>query len=169
VTAVTATLVGLLVLAALWTMQTRILRAVLGLGVVSVLTTLLIFQMGAPLAGAFELSVCAGLITVVFASTVSMIRPAEPAEQERRRSRQVLRVLLAAGLLLAAGGVALLMHRHGVSRLAPALPGGDDLTSQQVLWSTRRLDLVGLLAIVLVGVFGVVVLFKEQPEKEDHS
>jgi hypothetical protein len=38
-----------------------------------------------------------------------------------------------------------------------------------VLWSTRRLDLVGLLAIVLVGVFGVVVLFKEQPEKEDHS
>ncbi len=163
-----AALVGLLILAALWTMQASILRAVLGLAIVSVLTTLLIFQMGAPLAGAFELSVCAGLITVVFASTVSMIRPAEPAEQFRRRLRQVLRLFFASGVLVAAGGVALFMHLHGAARLAPPPPGAAE-TTQAVLWSTRRLDLVGLLAIVLVGVFGVVVLFKEQPEKEDES
>jgi NADH-quinone oxidoreductase subunit J len=168
VTIVAAALVGLLVLAALWTMQASILRAVLGLAVVSVLTTLLIFQMGAPLAGAFELSVCAGLITVVFASTVSMIRPAEPAEEGRRRLRQVLRVLFAASVFVAAGSVALFVHRHGVPRIAPppAEPVG---TAQEVLWSARRLDLVGLLAIVLVGVFGVVVLFKEQPGEEDRS
>ena len=169
-TALTAALVGLLILAALWTMQASILRAVLGLAVVSVLTTLLIFEMGAPLAGAFELSVCAGLITVVFASTVSMIRPAEPAEEPRRRSRQVLRVAFAAGVLAAAAGVALLVHLHGVPRLAPPPPpAAGGATTQEVLWSVRRLDLVGLLALVLVGVFGVVVLFKEQPEQEDHS
>ncbi len=163
-----AALVGLLILAALWTMQASILRAVLGLALVSVLTTLLIFVMGAPLAGAFELSVCAGLITVVFASTVSMIRPAEPAAQGRRRLRQLGRVALAGAVLAVAAGVALLMHLHGAARLAPppavASPG-----TQEVLWSVRRLDLVGLLAIVLVGVFGVVVLFKEQPDKEDRS
>lgn len=167
-TAVTVVLVGLIALAALWTMQASILRSVLGLAVVSVLTTLLIFQMGAPLAGAFELSVCAGLITVVFASTVSMIRPAEPAAQGRRRLRQLRRFLFASGVLAAAAGVALFMHLHGIARLAPPPPGVAP-TTQEVLWSARRLDLIGLLAIVLVGVFGVVVLFKEQPEKEDVS
>jgi hypothetical protein len=97
-----------------------------------------------------------------------MIRPAEPAAQGRRRARQLLRFLFATGVLAAAGGVALFMHFHGVARLAPPPPGAAP-TTQEVLWSTRRLDLVGLLAIVLVGVFGVVVLFKEQPEREDQS
>jgi ethanolamine transporter EutH len=32
---------------------------------------------------------------------------------------------------------------------------------QQVIWHTRQLDIAGQIIIILAGVFGVVILFKE--------
>jgi NADH-quinone oxidoreductase subunit J len=65
-----------LVFAALWTVMTRsLLKAALGLAVTSALIAVVLFRLESPLAGVFELSVCAGLITAVFVSAISLMKP----------------------------------------------------------------------------------------------
>jgi NADH-quinone oxidoreductase subunit J len=163
VTHATEILVALLALVALWTVQTTILRAAIGLAATSVVVTLLLFQMGAPLAAVFELSVCAGLITVVFASTISMTRPlddAAAAKCKTRRARRFHPAFFAVALV----GVALWASGYALEVTAPAAAAGGD--AREVLWGLRRLDLVGQIVTLFVGVFAVVVLFKEPDGKE---
>lgn len=65
-----------LVFATLWTVMTRsLLKAALGLALTSALVAIMLFKLDSPLAGVFELSVCAGLITAVFISAISLMRP----------------------------------------------------------------------------------------------
>ena len=154
----TEVLIGLLVLVALWTVQTTILRAAIGLAATSVVLSLVIFHMGAPLAAVFELSVCAGLITVVFVSTISMTRP--PTEAETKKEKTILaRRFHPAIIVSALAGVALWASGYVLEVAAPA---GPPASVRDVLWNVRRLDLLGQIIIVFVGVFGVVILFKEQ-------
>ena len=155
-------LLASLVAVALWTVQTTILRAAIGLAGVSVLLTILMFQMAAPIAGAFELSVCAGLVTAVFVSAISLTRQvsAEEAEQLRRLRARRLRPAIA----VAAAVAALLWPWSDVRDVAPA-PGGAGVAVRDLLWGERRLDLLGQLVIVFVGVYGFVVIFKDRGER----
>lgn len=165
----TYVLLGLLVAAALWTVLTpTLLRSAIALALTSALLTLVMFQLDAPLAGVFELSVCAGLITVIFVSAIALTRPLEEAqEEERQRSHgrrflPVLGVSAWVGVLLWAGGYALETR---------AAPEAASLGVREVLWTLRRLDLLGQIIVLFVGVFGVVILFKEKkaPAREESS
>jgi NADH-quinone oxidoreductase subunit J len=163
----TAVTVSLLVVAALWTVQASILLAALGLGVVSVLVTVLLFEMGAPLAGVFELSVCAGLITVLFTSIISMTRPLTQDAAATRRPKRLRRFLPALGLAALAGWIAF-VNGHVPEGLAA---GPETATGvREALWGLRRLDLAGLILMLFVGAFAVVTLFgdrdAEEPEGE---
>jgi NADH-quinone oxidoreductase subunit J len=156
----TISVLALALLAALWTVMTRsLMRSVIGLAATSVCVTALMFMLGANLAAVFELSVCAGLITVVFVSTVAMTQPASGAElRERTRSRlrrywPLPLILLAAGILLAALGPG----------LAVALPPPEEGAEvKDILWTKRPADILGQVAVILAGTFGVIVLFKER-------
>jgi NADH-quinone oxidoreductase subunit J len=158
-------LLAALVIAALWTVQTTVLRAAFGLGIVSALLTALMFEMGAPLAGVFELSICAGLITVILVSTVSLTPPrgreAERALEIVRKRRFHPAIILAAcvGALIWIGSYQL--------DVAPAPATGEDV--REVLWGTRRLELVGLMIVLFAGVFAVVVLLKERERKQKEA
>ena len=159
----TGAVLVLLALTALWTIQTTILRAAIGLAATSALVSVVVFQMGAPLAAVFELSVCAGLITVVFAATIHMTRPLDEegearceVRRQRRFSPLVLLVAGFGGLLWASG--------YALEVTAPVAVAAE--SSRDLLWSLRRLDVVGQLVILFVGVFGVVILFKERDEQE---
>jgi len=159
-------LIGLLVVAALWTVLTpTLLRSAIGLAVVSALLTLVMFQMNSPLAGVFELSVCAGLITVVFISTISLTRPPrEEGAAERRQARKqaflpLIGVVAAVGALLWATGYALDVK----------LPRSTYQPVREVLWNSRQLDLLGQIIIIFVGVFGVVILFKRRRDRTVRS
>jgi len=50
-----------------------LLRAAVALAVLSVALAAIFFKIGAPYAGAFELSVCAGLVTVLFIAAISSV------------------------------------------------------------------------------------------------
>lgn len=163
-TYVTGFVLVLLAATALWTIQTSILRAAIGLALTSALVSVVVFQMGAPLAAVFELSVCAGLITVVFAATISMTRPLDEKGAARCRVRRKAR-FSPLFLVVAAIGAALWASGYALEITAP--PSTATATSRDVLWGLRRLDLVGQLVILFVGVFGVVVLFKERDEPEE--
>jgi NADH-quinone oxidoreductase subunit J len=149
-------LLVLLFAVALWTVLTReLMRSVLGLALTSLMLTLLLFGMEAPLAGVFELSVCAGLITVIFVSTISLTRrvtaaqthEADPARWRRYIALPLILVIVGAFV----GSYSLVVH-------PPSAP--PTATVADVLWFARRFDLIGQLLVILAGVFGVVVLFK---------
>lgn len=161
-TSLTEPLILLLVLVALWTVQTTIMRAAIGLALTSVVLTLLLFHMGAPLAAVFELSVCAGLITVLFFSTIGMTRPLD--EAGRRVERKTLSKRFHPAFAVCAVVGVLLWGSGYVLEIAP--PQGDSPAVRDVLWGVRQLDLVGQILVMFVGVFGVVVLFKERKKEE---
>jgi NADH:ubiquinone oxidoreductase subunit 6 (subunit J) len=156
-------LVGL-VLSALFTVLIRdLLKGAIALAVMSAVLTIILFLLNAPLAAVFELSVCAGLVTVVFISAISMtkLRTKEEVAQHRQERRR--RFLALPVILIALAAIALAViwpHANdllaNVGSVAGAKAGAD------VFWKERQVDLLGQIVIILAGVFGVLIFFKER-------
>jgi len=159
---------GLMTLCALWAvMATDILKSALGLALASVFLSIAMFMMDSPLAGVFELSVCAGLITVVFISAISMIKPEGHTRSEdllSRRNRRLQKYLPLPCLLVVAC-ILLWMIRMEL----PAFSIADAFPRKlsEVMWDERRADIAGQAIIILIGVFGIVVLFKEYIKRKE--
>jgi NADH-quinone oxidoreductase subunit J len=76
-----------LMLTGLFTVMTSsLLKSGIGLAVTSAVLSAMMFRLGAPLAAVFELSVCAGLIPVIFITVISLTKPLKKDEAlaERR-------------------------------------------------------------------------------------
>jgi len=159
-------LVGLVSSALACILIRNLLKACIALAAVSGILALIMFLLDAHLAAVFELSVCAGLVTVIFISAISMTKvhsKEEIAEQERLRRRRFvpLPVLL---IVVLAGTLFVLWPR--LTELIPlANPPADLVSAPDLLWDKRQADLLGQIAIILVGVFGVLIFFKEREEK----
>jgi NADH-quinone oxidoreductase subunit J len=151
--------------AAVWTvMRGSLLRAVIALALTSIALTAIMFRLGAPIAAVFELSVCAGLITVVFMSTVSLTKPLTHKETLEYTKSRIKRFWLLP-LLIALAASALLYVTIPINFTLPAAP--EATTSfRNVLWENRQFDLLGQILIIFAGVFGVVVLFKHRAKDE---
>ena len=152
-----------MIASALWAVMARsLLRSAIALALTSVLVSVLMFKMNAVLAAVFELSVCAGLISVLFISTISLTQPLTRDEvvkhmKERfKRFRYLPLIIVIVGIVLS-----LFTVKPKVTLPLPEL----ETNVRRVLWDIRRLDMVGQVIILLAGVFGVVILFKERGEK----
>jgi NADH-quinone oxidoreductase subunit J len=159
----TIAVLALTLLAALWTVLTSgLMRSVIGLAAISVLITILMFMLGADLAAVFELSVCGGLITVVFVSTISMTQPPATKGEPHEGKRKPFRRYAILPILVAAAGIAVVVLSANMS--LPALPEAKGATAnaREVLWGARRTDLLGQVIVILAGAVGVTVLFKEK-------
>jgi NADH-quinone oxidoreductase subunit J len=158
--ALTIVVLALTILAALWTVVTKgLIRSALGLAAMSIFVTILMFMLGADLAAVFELSVCAGLITVVFVSTISMTEPSsKPDPLEKARNR--LRHNWFLPVILVTVGAVLAFLFIGIHIDLP--PAAAPVDVKDFLWKSRQTDLLGQIVIILAGAFGVVTLFKER-------
>ena len=155
----------LMVLAALWaSLTTLLLRATIALALTSAMLAVVMYSLGAKIAAVLELSVCAGLISVVFVSVISLTQRKPFKDYVTRRMSRMRRFWLLP-LVLVAIGVAL-SFVHAPVQLAIPVPGGDG-DVQTVMWSLRQLDLFGQILILLAGVFGVLVLFKKEEKDGD--
>ncbi|HVO77115.1 MAG TPA: hypothetical protein VMT60_03935, partial [Candidatus Bathyarchaeia archaeon] len=97
-------LLAILLAASIWTvMVSDLILSAIGLAVTSAILTLVLFHLGGPLAAVFELSVCAGLITVVFVATISLTR-AGSCEDARWERLGILKRFVWLPLLLAVVG-----------------------------------------------------------------
>jgi NADH-quinone oxidoreductase subunit J len=158
-------LLALLLAAGLFTvMVSELILSAIGLAVVSAILTLVLFQLGGPLAAVFELSVCAGLITVVFIATISLTARQDCEDSSWARVKMLKRLVFLPILLALVGLWLALAHPHPVTVAAPP---GEAENVRQVLWSSRRVDLFGQILIILAGVFGVAVLFKRHSDREE--
>lgn len=146
-------------LAAIWTVMGRsLLKATIGLAVTSAILSILIFRLGSPLAAVFELSVCTGLITVVFVSTISLTKPLthrDIVEMSKKRNRRF--IYLPIILLLAAFA----LIKAGIPKGLIMSTGETIGNVPDVLWNVRQLDMFGQIILIIAGALGVVVLFAE--------
>ena len=159
-------LAGLVGSALLCVLLNDLLKASVSMAVLSAILAIIMFALSADLAAALELSVCAGMITVVFISAISMTRTRTEEEnkvrvKDRRKRFAVLPVILIVALC-----AALFIFWPELNALIIEPEAAGDLASgSETLWGKRLVDLLGQVVIVLVGVFGILIFFKEDEKK----
>lgn len=152
-----------LVFSALWTVMTRsLIRSAIGLALTSAVLTMMMFKLHSPIAAVFELSVCAGLISVLFVSTISLTHPQTREEAMQHMKDRLTRfwylpvIVIIAAIILGAMRINLNFNLP-----MPEL----EKDARSVMWGARQLDIFGQIIVLLTGVFGVVVLLKETKKK----
>ena len=148
-----------MVVAALWTVMTRsLLKSTIGLAFTSAIITIIMFRLNSPLAAVFELSVCAGLITAVFVSTISLVKPITH-KQIVQMSKDRAKRFWYLPVIVVVVGIVLIFLNIPADLKMPA--GAVETDPRFVLWNSRQIDIFGQIVILLAGVFGIVLLFKE--------
>jgi NADH-quinone oxidoreductase subunit J len=157
-------LLGLLVLLSIGCCVFKdLLYVAISLAIISAVLALILFQFSANIAGVFELSVCAGLITVLFVATVSLTKDSDQKAETRLPTYFVpLFVLIFIGVSYFI--VQWLSHSVIATGI---LPPGE--TFQKVFWEMRSSDILGQVALLLAGVFGILALFRFKAKEKKHE
>src|SRR4030067_2605441 len=79
----TALLIGLVLFSVLAILLRDLLKSAISLAAASLLLGIIFFRMNAPYAGVFEISVVAGLITVLFILTIALTKTGEEVRESR--------------------------------------------------------------------------------------
>lgn len=132
----------------------RLLLAALWLAGASALTALLMYRLGAPEVAVIELSVGAGLVTVLFVFAINIAGEEPPVAL-----RSLVPRPLAALAVLCAVGLAATMVLPALR--TPAVPG-PALHFPTVLWEHRGLDAVLQVVLIMGGVLAVLGLLAER-------
>jgi NADH:ubiquinone oxidoreductase subunit 6 (subunit J) len=133
----------------------RLLASALWLAGTSALVAVAIYLLGAPEVAAIELSVGAGLVTVLFVFAINLIG------KEAVDERSLIPKPLAWVLISLAVACLIYLLLPGIvtkfpEKIEPGLRG--------VLWGTRRLDLWLQIAMIFSGVLGVLGLLGDSQE-----
>ncbi len=155
--------VGILVCALLAILTRRLLLSAAWLALTSALVALMTYLLGAPHIAVIELSVGAGLVTVLFVFAINI------AGEDITPLKSLIPKPLAVGSIVLAGGLALflILRAAGVLNLTP-------LTNLEsaILWEERYLDLLLQIVLIFSGVLGVIGLLangKHTPDVEEQS
>jgi NADH:ubiquinone oxidoreductase subunit 6 (subunit J) len=153
-------LCGLVIFSAAAIIFRDLLRAAICLAVASLLLGILFFRMKAPYIGAFEISVVAGLITVLFIVTIALTKTGGDVRESKTASwafPAFFVVFLVLDILV----------MRGLIGKIPALGAAPEEGSfGDVLWKARTFDLVGQIGVIFAGVLAVLALFRKRGKDE---
>ncbi len=150
--------VGILVCAILAISAKRLLISAIWLAITSALTALMLFLLGAPQIAVIELSVGAGLVTVLFVFAINI------AGEEVIGLRSALPLpLVWASIVLACGLLIFFIFR---SLGFVQFPDAANTIAASVLWQDRYLDFLLQTVLILAGVLGVIGLLAHS--KDEH-
>jgi len=147
-----AVVAGLLVCAVQAVVAQRLLHSALWLAGVSALVALEMYLLGAPEVAVIELSVGAGLVTVLFVFAINIA--GEEAVTALPIVPKPLAWILVAGFVFAFGWLSLDM-------LWMEVPGVEPLYFKTVLWENRLLDVLLQIVLMFAGVLGVLGLLAD--------
>jgi NADH-quinone oxidoreductase subunit J len=157
-------LLGLLVLLSIGCCIFKdLLYVAVSLAAISAVLAMVLFKFGANIAGVFELSVCAGLITVLFIATVSMTKNSDQKAESRLPT-----YFIPFFVLIFIGMDFYIMQWLAGSVTAMGAPHSSG-TFQQVFWDMRSSDILGQVALILAGVFGILSLFRLKGKERKHE
>ena len=155
-------LIILIVTALMVVFSSKLLIGAISLALTSIMITILMFKLNSPIAAVFELSICAGLITVIFITTISFVKP-ETQEELIESNKRRLKKYIYLPVLVALAGYLISVVIKPISLKLPEII--QETNIRNVLWDLRQVDLLGQAIVLLIGVFGIVVLFKEGQKK----
>ena len=145
-------LVGAAIFSAIQSIRANsLLRSAIWLAGVSVLLSILIYMLGAYLVAVIELSVGAGLVTVMFVFAISVAGEEGIGEQPLMPKPLAWTLVLCSAFLL-------------VTYILPIkamIPAAADTTLVAVVWQDRSLDLLVQVALIYSGVLGLVGILAE--------
>lgn len=148
--------VGILAFAILAISAKRLLISAIWLAITSALVALMLFLLGAPQIAVIELSVGAGLVTVLFVFAINI------AGEEVMGLRSALplplvwtSIVLACGLL-----IFFIVRSLGFFQL----PDATSAVAASVLWQERYLDFLLQTVLILAGVLGVIGLLSHSKD-----
>jgi NADH-quinone oxidoreductase subunit J len=154
-------MIGLVGFAAFAVLAKDLIKSAISLAVASLFLGILFFQMGAPYAGVFEISVVAGLITVLFMLVIALTKSGGDVRESKLAT-------LAFPLFFVIFTVIDLFVMKGLLTKVPAMAGAAETgTFGDVLWKQRTVDLIGQLGVILAGVFAVLALFRKRTTKDE--
>ena len=138
----------------------KLIISAVALAVVSAALGVLMYVLGAHTAAIFEVSVCSGLVTVIFISAVSLsngdkLSSAQNRGEAPRRARKLPVILVGAGAVLM---IAAWLTGFSVGTPATAVSGE---SFNDVFWETCQADIFGQMVALIAGASAIVVFFKE--------
>jgi NADH:ubiquinone oxidoreductase subunit 6 (subunit J) len=155
-----ALLCGLVVFSAAAILFKDLLRAAISLAAASLLLGIIFFRMRAPYVGAFEISVVAGLITVLFIVTIALTKM-EGGVRESKAASWAFPLFFVIFLV-----IDFIVTKSLLGRV-PALESLPDRgTFGEALWKVRTFDLVGQIGVIFAGVLSVLALFRKRDKDE---
>ncbi len=155
-------LIILIVTALMVVFSSKLLIGAISLALTSIMITILMFKLNSPIAAVFELSICAGLITVIFITTISFVKSSTQEELIESRKRRLKKYIYLPILVALAGYLVSVVIKPLSLKLPEII---QETNVGNVLWDLRQVDLLGQAIVLLIGVFGIVVLFKEGQKK----
>ena len=160
--AIVYTCLGLmLVFGVLAVMHHSMTKSAIALAIASAVLGIIMYMLGSVWAAVFEISVCSGLVTVIFVSAISLSNAdkgdLEKIFETKKRMAALPVILIASGVALIAAAMA-----TGFSLPDGTAVSQNALPFQEIFWNTRQADIWGLIVVVLTGTTAIVVLFKEQ-------
>ncbi|MDD2568214.1 MAG: hypothetical protein PHN47_05430 [Clostridia bacterium] len=163
-------LLALTVLALVYAIMVRpLLYSAIGLAAGSLFLTIILFMLNSAWAAVFELSVCAGLITVVFISAIMMTRVVDNDENQARnkehRNRFLQLPIILAAVTVIGGTLIYLAGLPLMPETSVTAAGFKEFG--EMLWQERTVDIIGQIIVILAGAFGVAVLFKKKKERDN--
>ena len=140
-----------------------LLYVAVSLATISGVLALVLFLFGANIAGVFELSVCAGLITVLFIATVSLTKDSDQKVETRLPAYFVPLVIL---IFVGIDYFIIQWVTHSLPASVVPQPSG---TFQRVFWELRSADILGQIGLIGAGVFGILALFRVTAKEKKHE
>lgn len=142
-------------------MLRSILKSAISLALASASLGVLMYVMGAVWTALFEVSVCSGLVTVIFVSAISLSNT-DKSElgklyEDRKRMSLLPVVLIAGGIILFAAAA---LQMFSMPATSTATTAANDF--MEILWNNRQADIWGQMIVAITGSVAVVALFKER-------
>jgi len=153
-------MIGLVAFSILAVLSRDLLRSAISLAVASIFLAVIFFRMNAVYAGVFEVSVVAGLITVLFITTIALTR----GDQEVIENKRHLLIFPLFFLILII--IDILVMKNLLGKI-PAMVSSETGTFGEVLWNQRTFDLVGQIGVIFAGVLAVLALFRQGGKNHD--
>ncbi len=129
----------------------RLIASALWLAGVSALLSIIFYSLGAPWVAVIELSVGAGLVTILFVFAISIAGEAD------LNARSLLPWFLAGGLVIAM----LALLGWLILPAGPPAPSAGTSSLPTVLWQERGLDVLVQMVLIFSGVLGLLGLLAE--------
>jgi NADH-quinone oxidoreductase subunit J len=140
-----------------------ILKSAIYLAAASVALGVVMYVFGAVWAAVFEVSVCSGLVTVIFISAISLSKMKKDEIHKLYEDKKRMALL---PIILVISGMILVGVAYAKNFTLPSAVTAIPENFQEIFWNSRQVDILGQIVAILAGGIAVVVLFREDEVKK---